>query len=106
MAGVQSLSAPQLKAMLDGKEDFELIDVRTEEEHALARIERGRLLDRDYAEELEAGPRERRLVFQCHHGVRSRAAALRFLAKGFTDVWNLEGGIEAYSDLDPSIPRY
>jgi monothiol glutaredoxin len=39
--------------------------------------------------------------------MRSRAAAERFLAEGFTNVWNLEGGIDAWSVVaDPSVARY
>jgi monothiol glutaredoxin len=46
-------------------------------------------------------------VFQCHHGGRSRAAAERFLAEGYKRVYNLEGGIDAWSQqIDPSIARY
>ena len=42
----------------------------------------------------------------CHHGGRSMQVA-RFLERnGFTDVINVAGGIEAWSELDPSIPRY
>lgn len=105
-ARVLPLDARGLKAMLDASEDFELVDVRTEHEHELARLPRARLLDDEYAAEIEAMPRDRKLVFQCHHGIRSRAAAYHFLARGFTSIWNLEGGIDAYSDVDPSVPRY
>jgi adenylyltransferase/sulfurtransferase len=42
----------------------------------------------------------------CHHGMRS-LQALRFLQSvGFKDLAHLSGGIEAYSRLDPSVPRY
>jgi monothiol glutaredoxin len=39
--------------------------------------------------------------------MRSRAAAERFLAEGFRKVYNLEGGIDAWSQaVDPKVPRY
>ena len=48
-----------------------------------------------------------RLVIGCHHGNRSRTAATWLAAQGFGDVWNLEGGIERWSDeVDPDVPRY
>lgn len=103
---VRPLSARELAAMLGKKEDFVLVDVRTKAEFDTARIPGGRLLDDTLLAELDGGPKGRKLVFQCHHGVRSQAAAERFLASGFTNVWNLEGGIAAYSDVDPTIPRY
>ena len=46
-------------------------------------------------------------MVHCHHGVRSRAAAERLLAAGFTNVFNLEGGIDAWSTtVDANVPRY
>jgi monothiol glutaredoxin len=39
--------------------------------------------------------------------MRSRVAAESALRQGFTDVWNLEGGIEAWStEVDSKVPRY
>jgi len=46
-------------------------------------------------------------VFQCHHGIRSQDAAEYFAQAGFTNLYNLRGGIDAWSMLvDPSVPRY
>ena len=51
--------------------------------------------------------RDAAIALHCHHGMRSRAAAEELLREGFTNVYNLEGGIEAWSrDVDPSVPRY
>jgi monothiol glutaredoxin len=103
---VKPLSARELSAMLTKKEDFVLVDVRTRGEWDTARIPGARFLDDGLLGELDAGPKDRKLVFQCHHGVRSQAAAERFLNGGFSNVWNLEGGIDAYSDVDSTVPRY
>ena len=47
------------------------------------------------------------LVFQCHHGVRSQQAAEYFQREGFRSLFNLRGGIDAWSLLvDTSVPRY
>jgi rhodanese-related sulfurtransferase len=46
-------------------------------------------------------------VVYCHHGGRSAMAAQFLRARGFTQVANLEGGIDAWSvEIDPSLPRY
>ena len=74
-AAITQLSAPELKAMIDSGAAFELVDVRTEEERALAKIEGARLLDRAYHDYLLTLDRDTPLVFQCHHGIRSQAAA-------------------------------
>ena len=104
---VRQLSAPGLRALLDSGVPFELIDVRTEDERAIATIEGSRLLDRSCQEYLLGLDRETAIVFQCHHGIRSQAAAEYFLRQGFRNVSNLQGGIDAWSQLvDPALPRY
>ena len=104
---IRQLSAPELKALLESGTAIELVDVRTEWERALARIEGSRLLDQAYHDALLERDRSTPIVFQCHHGVRSQQAAEYFQRAGFSNLYNLEGGIEAWSLLvDPSVPRY
>jgi monothiol glutaredoxin len=93
--------------MLDSGAPLELLDVRTEGERRVARIERAKHLDQAAMAQLQELPRDTLLVFHCHHGMRSQAAAQRFVALGFTNVCNLAGGIDAWSmAVDPSVPRY
>jgi monothiol glutaredoxin len=104
---IQQLTAHDLKRMLDSGEPFELVDVRTPEERAIAAIPGARLLDQQCHDDLLARPRDTSIVFQCHHGIRSQSAAEYFLQAGFQNLYNLSGGIDAWSRLvDPSIPRY
>lgn len=43
----------------------------------------------------------------CHHGMRSQQVANFLVQNGFTEVVNLQGGIDAWShEVDPSVPRY
>jgi monothiol glutaredoxin len=104
---IRQLSAPELKEWIDGAASFELVDVRTEWERALAKIDGSRLLDQAYHDALLQLDRETPIVFQCHHGVRSQHAAEYFRNEGFRNLHNLRGGIDAWSQLvDPSVPRY
>ncbi len=105
-AAVRSIAPKALKALLDeGK--VSLWDVRTEKERATAQIQGSKLLDDAAMAEIEKLPKTTPLAFHCHHGTRSRAAAEHFLKEGFTNLYNLEGGIEAWSrDVDPTVPRY
>lgn len=103
---VRTMRVEELSAQLQRGEALHLVDVRTEEEHEKANVPGFRLLDLQYGRELEALPKSAKLVFMCHHGVRSMAAAERFLERGFTNVWNVAGGIDAWSAMDPSVPRY
>jgi monothiol glutaredoxin len=104
---VRQLGVSELKAMLERKAPLELFDVRTEKERAVARIEGARLLDAAGEAHLRSLPKETTIVFHCHHGGRSQAAAERFVAEGYRNVYNLKGGIDAWSiEVDPSVPRY
>jgi monothiol glutaredoxin len=104
---VKALSARALKEKLDRGEKLELFDVRTDAELSIAKVAGFRQLNAEGAAYLEGLPKSTPVVFMCHHGVRSRSAAEQFLRAGFTNVHNVEGGIEAWSrDVDPSVPRY
>jgi len=106
-AKVRQLSPPMLKSMMDDGKRFLLVDVRTEDEYETARLAGARLLDATYEHELLAMDRATPLVFTCHHGVRSLQAAEHFVHKGFSQVYNLQGGIDAWSvTVDPRVPRY
>lgn len=106
-ATVRSLQVEEYARWRQEGKPHLLLDVRTPAEVELARIEGAQLLDDDAREMLEELDRKTTLVMQCHHGIRSRAAAEHCIKMGFTDVHNLEGGIEAWSQrVDPSVPRY
>ena len=104
---IRQISAPELAAMLESSPALELVDVRTPEERALASIQGSRLLDQPYHDALLLRDRDTPIVFQCHHGIRSQHAAEYFRRQGFRNLYNLRGGIDAWSmQVDPSVPRY
>jgi monothiol glutaredoxin len=106
-ARVKPLTPKALKAMLDAGEKLEVFDVRTPEERAKAALPNTRLLDQPAQTYLLGLDRSTPIVFHCHHGGRSQSAAEHFLKQGFKTVYNLEGGIDAWSQtVDPSVPRY
>jgi monothiol glutaredoxin len=103
---VKPIGPSALKAMLDAGRVV-LFDVRPDAERARASIAQAKKLDVAGQDELFALKRDAAVALHCHHGVRSRAAAEQLLREGFTNVYNLEGGIEAWSrEVDPSVPRY
>jgi monothiol glutaredoxin len=104
---VKTLTVKELRTLLDSGEAFELFDVRTPEEREIAQIEGSTRIDEEQTRRIEGLPRDALLVFHCHHGGRSQAAAEHFAAMGFTRAHNVHGGIEAWSlEIDPSVPRY
>jgi monothiol glutaredoxin len=104
---IRQLSASDLEALLKSGTAIELVDVRTEEERAIATIDGSRLLDQAYHDALILRDRDAPIVYQCHHGVRNQHAAEYFRREGFRNLYNLRGGIDAWSLLvDTSVPRY
>ena len=104
---VKQIGAAEVKRMLDQGVTFELLDVRTPEERDIARIDGAQLLDAETAQAIEKLPKDTMLVFHCHHGGRSQAAAEHFRDHGFTNTHNMVGGIDAWSlEVDPKVPRY
>ncbi len=106
-AAVKAIPPRELKALLDAGTVVHLLDVRTPQERATASIAGSRLLDETVIGEIEALDKSTPLAFFCHHGGRSQNAAEHFLQQGFKAVYNLAGGIDAWSGtVDPTIPRY
>jgi monothiol glutaredoxin len=104
---VGQMNVETLKELLDSGAPFELLDVRTPEERAIASIPGGLLMTQEEAARLERLPKDTKMVFFCHTGGRSQAAAEHFIALGFHDVHNVEGGIDAWSvRIDSSVKRY
>lgn len=104
---VRPLAPKALQEMMSKGEKMHLFDVRAPAEREIAKIEPSRLLDDPGQDFLAELPRDTTLVFYCHHGVRSRSAAEHFLREGFKKIYNVEGGIDAWSrTVDPSVPKY
>lgn len=104
---VKELAARELKAWHEERRPFLLIDVRPEEEASIARISFSTLLENLSAEKIKELPKDTALVFHCHHGRRSAKVAESFRLKGFKNVHNLKGGIDAWSkEADMSVPTY
>jgi rhodanese-related sulfurtransferase len=105
---VKSLCATALKTKLDQGEPLFLLDVREQNEFDYAQIADSVLIPlQDLPLRIsELNPRRPTVVI-CHRGFRSHRAAEFLVGSGFTDVTNLEGGIEAWSlDCDSAVRRY
>lgn len=104
---VKQMSVQDLKSAMDAGESLELYDVRTPEERAKASIPGARLMTDEESERIAGLPKDTMLVFHCHHGGRSQAAAEHFAGIGFANVLNIVGGIDAWSrEIDSEVPRY
>ena len=103
---VNQMDVTELKNKLDNNAVI-LIDVRGSEERAMAMVEAARPMDGDTMQQIEAMPKDTALAFICHVGNRSQVAAEHFRKQGFSNVSNVIGGIDAWSQLvDADVPRY
>lgn len=102
---VKEVTVQELKQMLDEKKDFQLIDVREQFEYDTANIG-GELiplgnimLDSDKID------KDKQVVIHCRSGARSAAAIMQLeQTHGFTNLYNLKGGILAWiAEVDPSL---
>ena len=83
-----------------------LVDVRPLDERLLAEAPVAyRHVDHGVAE-LEALPKDTALAFLCRSGARSAEAAEHFRRLGFRELYNVEGGINAWALLDPNLRAY
>jgi len=105
---VPSISPAELKAKLDRKEKFVLVDVREPYEYEICSIPGSKLIPLgELPARLSELDSADDIVLHCKVGGRS-AKALRVLQEaGFRKLNNLKGGIAGWSEeVDPSVPKY
>jgi len=106
-AAVPEITVEELKARMDRRERFVLLDVREPSEHAVARIVGSMLIPLGALPE-RAGELDKssRILVHCKSGRRSAQAVKLLRERGF-DAVNVAGGILAWSErVDPSVPTY
>ena len=104
---MKEISVQELKEMIDNGEDFQLIDVREDFEYEMSNLGgtliplAGILIEKDKI------ATDKPVIMQCRSGKRSAIAIMQLEPHGFTNLYNLTGGILAWADeIDPSIEVY
>jgi adenylyltransferase/sulfurtransferase len=105
---IPTVSVKELKQKLEARENFQLIDVREPIEYELANIDGAKLIPLgELALRMNELDRERLTIVHCHSGQRSAQAVRTLRESGFTNVFNLEGGIARWSDeIDSNVAQY
>jgi len=105
--GMKEISVQELKEKQDSGEDFQLIDVREDFEYEMSNLGGvliplgGILIESDKIDKTKP------VVVMCRSGKRSAAAIMQLEQQGFTNLYNLRGGILAWADeIDPNISVY
>ena len=105
---MKEVSVEEFKKIVDKKENFQLIDVREEYELEISTLGGELIPLGTIIQNHEKISKDKQVILYCRSGSRS-AAAINQLEKqfGFTNLYNLKGGILAYADrIDPSLLKY
>lgn len=105
---MKEITATELKKLIDEKADLDIVDVREDYEYEEMNLG-GKLIPMGEAlSRVDEIPRDRKVVVHCRTGQRS-AGVINALERqhGFTNLYNLKGGILAWiSDVDPSLGNH
>ncbi len=104
---MKEISVQELKDKMDAGEDFQLIDVREDFEYEMSNLS-GELIPLSGIL-IESGKidKNKPAIIMCRSGKRSAAAIMQLEQQGFTDLYNLKGGILAWADeIDPEMQVY
>lgn len=105
---ISQYTPQQLQQRLEEQASPVLLDVREPHEFAYAQIPGSVLIPlQQLPQRLDELPMDKDIVVICHHGMRSQQACNFLQASGYQRLFNLKGGIDAWSLVcDHSVPRY
>ena len=104
---MKDISVQELKEMRDKGEDFQLIDVREEFEYEVSNLGGTLIPLGGILIEADKISKDKPVIVQCRSGKRSAAAIMQLEQLGYTNLYNLQGGILAWAnEIDPTISVY
>ena len=104
---MKEISVQELKEKIDKGEDFQLIDVREDFEYQVSNLGGELIPLGGILIETDKIDKDKEVIIMCRSGKRSAAAVMQLEAQGFTNLFNLYGGILAWQeDIDPSLDVY
>ena len=109
-AAGSTITATELRDLLDSGKEIELIDVREPVEWDIVHLPGAVLIPKDRilsGEALSELPQNKPIVLHCKTGVRSAEALAALKKAGFSDATHLQGGVIAWAkQVDTSLPVY
>jgi sulfur-carrier protein adenylyltransferase/sulfurtransferase len=98
--GINEIGPEELYRLLLDKEDIQLVDVREPEEYTISNIGGELIPLKQILENVEKIQRQKKVVFHCQTGNRSKQAINLLKVKfGFDNLYNLTGGLSAYTAM-------
>ena len=105
--GVPEITVQDLKQKLDNGEDVNVLDVRERHEYEVANLGVRLIPLGELPQRLAELDQDESFAIHCKTGGRSAKAVKLLQDAGFQHVYNVKGGITAWSEeIDPSIPKY
>ena len=105
-----TITAAELKDLLDSDKPIYLVDVREPAEWEIVRIPGATLIPKDEilrGDALASLPQDKQIVMYCKTGVRSAETLAAVKAAGFRDAVHVQGGVTAWvKQIDPALPSY
>jgi adenylyltransferase/sulfurtransferase len=109
-AAGSTITAAELKDLLDSDKPVFLVDVREPAEFEIVSIPGATLIPKDEilrGDALASLPQDRQVVMYCKTGVRSAETLAAVKNAGFSDAVHVQGGVVAWvNQVDPSLPSY
>jgi len=104
---MKEVTVQELKQKMDNNEDFQLIDVRETFEYETSNLNGENIPLGGILIEADKVATDKPVIMQCRSGKRSAAAVMQLEQLGFTNLYNLKGGILAWQEaFDPKMPVY
>ena len=104
---MKEITVQELKEKLDRGEDFQLVDVREDFEYEMSNLGGTLIPLGGILIESEKIAKDKPVVVMCRSGKRSAAAIMQLEQQGFTNLYNLQGGILTWaSEVDPTMNVY
>jgi sulfur-carrier protein adenylyltransferase/sulfurtransferase len=105
-----TITAGELKDLLDSDKPVYLVDVREPAEYEIVSIPGATLIPKDEilrGDALASLPQDKQIVMYCKTGVRSAETLAAVKHAGFQDAVHVQGGVTAWvNQVDPSLPSY
>ncbi len=104
---MNEITVQELKQKIDAGEDFQLIDVREEFEYEVSNLNGILIPLGGILIEADKIAKDRPVIVHCRSGARSAAAIMQLETQGFTNLYNLKGGIIAWAnEIEPGMQVY
>lgn len=102
---IPEIGPKELQSLIQAKADIVILDVRNQDEYQICNLGGHLIPLPELQDRLNELGRDQHIIVHCHAGNRSRRATEYLISQGYTNVFNLRGGITAWAtEVDPNMP--